>query len=138
MLCFEVWINGKKERVVGFESAEEYSVCLTAFPNLSDSVSLEMSGYASSPEVYQDELRWSGSELRLGDEILIKIVNREAGDTPIRTRHGEGEIGDADRAMICSNCGKSHLEVERMIQAERITLCGECCKSIAEFVSDET
>ncbi|MFN2513261.1 MAG: hypothetical protein ABR568_17790 [Pyrinomonadaceae bacterium] len=25
MLCFEVWINGKKERVVGFESAEEYS-----------------------------------------------------------------------------------------------------------------
>jgi hypothetical protein len=71
-----------------------------------------------------DELRWGGSELRLGDEVLIKIVNQEDGDTPIRTRYGEGQIGDADKAMICSNCGKSHLEVERMIQAERITLCG--------------
>jgi hypothetical protein len=139
MLCFEVWINGKKDRVVGFESAEEYSVCLTACPeHLPDSVSLEMSGYAPSPEVCLDELRWGGSELRLGDEVLIKIVNQEDADTPIRTKYGEGQIGDADKAMICSNCGKSHLEVERMIQAERITLCGDCSKRIAEFVSDET
>ena len=138
MLCFEVWINGKKERVVGFGSAEEYSVCLTAFPDLSDLVLLEMSGYAPSAEVCLDELRWGGSELRLGDEVLIKIVKQEDADTPTRTRYGEGQIGDADKAMICSNCGKSHLEVERMIQAERITLCGDCSKSIAEFVSDET
>jgi adenylate kinase family enzyme len=32
-----------------------------AYPeHLSDSVSLEMSGYASSPEVCLDELRWGG------------------------------------------------------------------------------
>ncbi len=139
MLCFEVWINGKKERVVGFGSVEEYSVYLTAYPELlSDSVLLEMSGYAPSREVCLDELRWCGSQLRLGDEVLIKIVNQEDADTPIRARDGEGQIGYADKAMIFSNCGKSHLEVERMIQAERITLCGDCSKTIAEFVSDET
>jgi hypothetical protein len=59
------------------------------------------------------------SELRLGDEVLIKIVNQEDADTPVRTKYGEGRIGDADKAMICSNCGRSHLEVERMIQAAR-------------------
>lgn len=139
MLCFEVWINGKKERVVGCGSAEEYSVSLTAYPeHSSDSVSLEMSGYAPSREVCLDELRWGGSELRLGDEILIKIVKTEDADTPVRTRHGEGQIGDAHQAMICSNCGKSHLEVEHMIRADRITLCGGCSKTIAEFVADET
>lgn len=139
MLCFEVWINGKKERVVGCKSAEEYGVYLSAYPNVSsDSVSMEMSGYAPSDQIYPDELRWGTAELQPDDEVLIKVVSAEAPDPATRSRYAEGQIDDPPKAIICSNCGRTNLEVEQMITAQRITLCGECCRKFADFISDES
>jgi hypothetical protein len=142
MPCFEVWINGEKEQIVGFKSAEEYGVYLSAYPDVSsDSVSLEMSGYAPNDRTYPpypDELRWGSSELHPDDEVVIRVVRAEAPDSPTRTRYAEGQIDEPPNVMICSNCGRSHLDVEQMITAQRITLCGECCRKFAEFISDET
>lgn len=137
MLCFEVWINGKRERVVGLKSAEEYGVYLSAYPNVSpDSASVEMFGYRPSNQTYADELTWGVSELQPADEVLIRVVTTDAPDPPTISRYTEGQVDDSRKAMICSNCGRSHLEVQQMITAQHIRLCGECCHKIAEFISD--
>lgn len=137
MLCFEVWINGKRIKTVGYETAEEFGVSFSAYPSLnSDSAALEMTGYASSEHLYSDELRWGLTELRTGDEVLIKLITAEDADPPLKARYAEGQASDAKQAMICSNCGKSHFEVEHMVTANRIVLCGDCCQEIVDFVKD--
>jgi hypothetical protein len=76
------------------------------------------------------------SELHPDDEVLIRVVRTETPDSATRSRYAEGEIDDPPKVMICSKCGRSHFEVEQMIRTQRITLCGECCREIAEFISD--
>jgi hypothetical protein len=138
MIGLEVLINGKKVALLGSESAEEFGVSVTAYPNLPDeTASLEMSGYAPSDQTYPDELKWGRHELHLDDEVVIRFVSTPAPDIPARSRYTQGYIGESTQGvMICSNCGRSHLEIQWMIQAERITLCGECAQKIVEFVSD--
>ncbi len=137
MISFEVWINGKIEFTVGFKGAEEFGVYLSHNPELhNDFASLEASGYAQSDAEFTDEIKWGNRSIRQGDEVIIKLVNSESPDEPSRTRQNIGLIPDAKNAMLCSNCGKTHFQIERLIRAERITLCNECVDTIIEVSRD--
>ncbi len=138
MLSFEVWINDKKEYTIGFENAEEFGVYLSCHPELQhDFASFEASGYAPSENEYPDEIKWGTKSIRIGDEVKIKIIDTENPDLPSRTAQNIGLIPETKHAMLCSNCGKTHLETKSLVRTERIALCNECVESIIDASKNE-
>ncbi len=141
MICFEIWINGIKKYTVGSEEAEEFSANLTAFPHLKPThVSLDVCGFTLRDEAYPDELRWGESYPKIGDEIIIKIIDTNNPDKPKVTRYKEGCIDNSDsqsQSMLCSCCGKSHFETDKLIRNSNIALCEDCIKMMADLINNK-
>lgn len=138
MLSFEAWINGNKEYTVGSAEAEEFGVYLSAYPELqTDFASLEAGGYISSELEFSDEIKWEAKNIKKEDEILIKVMESDSPDISSRTKQYIGLVSESPHGMLCSNCGKSHIDTQRFIRTQRITLCDECTDRIIEISKDE-
>jgi hypothetical protein len=139
MLAFEVWINGKKEYTVGFKDADEFGVYISSHPELQDdSASIEASGYALSGAEFPDEINWGSKSIKVGDEVVVKLVESENPDEPMRTKHGIGLTTGCNHAMLCSICGKSDGEIKSMIRANKIAVCNECLGALVDMSRDES
>jgi hypothetical protein len=138
VLSFEVWINGNKEYTVGSSEAEEFGVYLSIHPELqTDYASIEASGYIPSESKFSDEIKWGAKNIKQGDDIEIKVVESDNPDVPSRTQQHVGLVPESNHGMLCSNCGKSHMDIQNFVRAQRITLCDECIYAIIEAVKDE-
>ena len=140
MICFEVSINGIKKYTIGSVEADEFGINLIAAPQLKPThISAELSGFIANDKKYPHELRWGSENIKLGDEILIKIINSKSPDEPQEIRYDEGlsDTGEQFQTMLCTCCGKSHFETNQMIRSSKVSLCEECVKSFAEILENK-
>ncbi len=106
MLGFEIWKNGKKLAVAGLTDAGAISLMLTwvgkgrgastrAVNGAEiDGLDLRVGGIDSSDPASDQSVEWiEDSALRLGDDILIKLISTQQVDAPMR------------RIMACRACG---------------------------------
>lgn len=71
----------------------------------------------------EDSMQWLASNLKVGDEIVIKIVDgsRDADQIP-----------DA-----CSFCGRKSQEVESLIGGKKIAICGDCVAGFSQAITSQ-
>ena len=136
MICFEVQINGEKICKAGFDA--EFGVLssgLTWANNRhqpSGEVAMRLSlhvGGLTSPENDSGEfLTWLKQEIRVGDEVSVRVVEAIDADEPF-----ERELNDPE--LHCSFCGKSESKVSGIIDAERVCICTECVEVCNQVIA---
>ncbi|GAB5407436.1 MAG: hypothetical protein Aurels2KO_56670 [Aureliella sp.] len=138
MLCFEVKINGELSGIIGYDDALSYGVDVSSNPTLTDELALA-EGYGSSEGngEMSDQLSWFKKPLYEGDILTIEVVRSESPDAPLVSRHRIGFSDDCVDLHICSNCGKSQFEIERLVASSRVALCGECVAAICEIANEQ-
>lgn len=83
MKAFEIIINDDNICRAGLESGKgvltTHIISTTGLDNQSDSVSLNVSGLNSASN---ESLKWVTQEVKVGDEILVRIIDTEEIDQP--------------------------------------------------------
>src|SRR5579864_1020784 len=121
MICYEVYINGKKICVAGvgemgvlsgilswvkrkrYEEDEGYDETITHIEELYVSVS----GLANLGEE-STHLDWLAEDLKVGDEVTFRIVERESCDPPENSRTGMAELVEKARQEYHENLRQEH------------------------------
>ena len=140
MICFEVRINGIQKYIVGSDEAEEFTACVYAAPKLKPPhVAIDISGFIANVKEHPHELRWDDINLKVGDEINVKIIESDIPDKPKKTlyEHGVDNSDEQAHSMLCSCCGKSQSETNRILRSSNVTLCEECVVSFTEILKDK-
>ena len=127
MICFEVWLNGKKIKTIGHKDALILNADIM-FHRENKEQYLNLFSSVWRKEVEGKDLFWSTPNLSLGDEVIIKIVETDKPDFPDH-EHMEGVKlpppwgGDKNR---CSFCGKTEDGVELLFDGLEAKICNEC------------
>ena len=77
-ICFEIFVNGRPVSVAGAENVERLSAIVDYDPKPVDHVDFDVHGICTRNN--QQELwKWLRTQLRVGDEVLIRVI---ASDQP--------------------------------------------------------
>jgi len=80
MRAFDIFVNGKRQCVVGIGSDGVLSTTITYAPwGRRHEIRLHVGGLVMPG---REHVRWKQSFLRVGDEVKLKVVEREAVDKP--------------------------------------------------------
>lgn len=86
MKSFEVKVNGNIVCTAGIQSEKgvltTHIISVTGLDNQPDGISLNISGLNSA---INESLKWVAKEVRIGDEILVRIIDSEEIDQPTST-----------------------------------------------------
>ena len=120
MICFEIYINGKKTCTAGVDS--EYGVLstmltwlrrdLNEFPAESrgdiqaEELKLDVSGHKSHGKKDVENLKWISKSLSVGDDINIKIIESEKHDAPESKRRHNRRLSDGQRRKYLEKLNK--------------------------------
>ena len=74
MLCFEISINGKLEKLIGCKETDTLGLSLYNMPEISKELSvLTAEGTTPTNANYPDPLSWLKKSIKIGDEVIIKV-----------------------------------------------------------------
>ena len=97
MITFEVFINGKKVTTAGVADYGVLSAILSWVKRRQEKgeeLSLNIGGLVSN-DLQTEHLNWLQQDLKVGDEIVIKIVDAEKAD-PVASRTLKSAEADAE------------------------------------------
>ncbi len=113
MITFEISINGTP-----YAESEDLTAVTVVAELIGGRRGERVTVHGQSSE---GQLQWLDSNLSIGDEIRIRIVEAvEAAET--------WERG-------CSFCAREIPEIERMIQGPKVAICSDCTNRFAESLS---
>lgn len=138
MLCFEIWLNGKRLGVIGHKDAVALSAEVM-FHNKSDSQFLGLSAITMPEGSHVKDCTWEAPQLGTGDEVLIKLVQL---DTPMAPDH---ELLFAQRmpwpwggkVNQCSFCGAEAAEGRVLFEGHGSRICSHCIEVRHRIISGE-
>jgi len=125
MRCFEIWINGQRRCTVGLNRNGVISATATiqgwsrAGGERQHRTDVRVGGLEKIDDDHSQHLDWLTTNLAVGDEILIKLVDSDVRDEPTveptrfegcgfcgrsRTEIPEGELLGGAEANICKDC----------------------------------
>ena len=92
MKAFEIVLNGDNVCRAGLESEKgvltTHIISTIGLDNQPNSVNLNVSGLNSASN---ESLKWVTQELKMGDEILVRIIDTEEIDSPSSVSQSLGE-----------------------------------------------
>src|ERR1700679_3689372 len=84
MLCFEILINGSSVCIAGNSNDRRLSVDVYRGRNEPEP-NIFVAGDSYVENEWSERYIWGNQRLKLGDEILIKVVHADQPDLPIET-----------------------------------------------------
>jgi hypothetical protein len=84
MLCFEIEVNGETRFVVGHPEANVLSL-IASFVRVRKELELSGGAMVTHSNDETEHLSWEPHQLRLGDEVVLRVVESEAGSEPKRS-----------------------------------------------------
>lgn len=128
MLCFEVSVNDKQPITMGHKELAHMSLSLSYTPEVS---SLNLSSFGGLRKVTSpdDVVSWFDSELSVGDQVTIKIVESLKADNPVTPSSTKAE---KQRTLYCAFCGSPKTDDCRMVVSV-LCICEKCvalCQSV--------
>jgi ClpX C4-type zinc finger len=138
MLCFEVQLNGKKKLLAGYENVSELGLSIET---LEEEGFLEVNAGIWNETSPAEYLFWDSFDLKIGDEVTIKLLDSNNPDPPTRISQ-DPEVPEnaktprTQRQMLCSSCKKSFRDVDNIIKMPGVILCNECIELIKDFESE--
>lgn len=136
MLCFEIWLNGKRLGVIGHNDALTLSAEVM-FHNKNDSQFLGLSSITNPEGAEVKDCSWEAPQLGAGDEVLIKLVQ---SNTPMPPDH---ELLFAQRmpwpwggnVEQCSFCGSEAAEGLGLFEGHDARICSQCIEFRHRIIS---
>jgi ClpX C4-type zinc finger protein len=137
MICYEVWVNGKRLCTAGAEKMRSIYASLI-FPKQINRA-LFMVGVDTEPtKSLRENVFWVDRGLKLNDEIKIKIVERHTADKPKSVKSfGTKITASGKKKLSCSFCGKGEKQVPRLITGSGANVCSECVQLAVDILNDE-
>ena len=101
MIVFEVRLNGEKLAVAGAEDLASLTCDVTAIGKLGPlavkqnkdakdvAVWLSVNGVTARKDTQDEYLRWVLAELKVGDEVVVDLMESASADRPRETFHAE-------------------------------------------------
>src|SRR5579872_6555916 len=147
MLCFEVWKNGEKLSVAGVPESVVVSFLLTWVGKGPDASALaatkdhaipgldwRVGGIDSSDPTGDQNVEWiENPELRLGDELRVRLVSADRADVPSRREQHEpmSRVEGGARVIKCSFCGQmrqaeSNGWLKAGVAGANVFICARC------------
>jgi hypothetical protein len=89
MIAFEITINGKKFLVAGIDDWDSIHTNIMALRESSDDdtdfFDIKVGGLAKEVEEGKlEHVRWPATNLNVGDEVIIRIIETDNADEPIK------------------------------------------------------
>ena len=135
MLCYEIWVNGKRVCVAGAENVRGVQATLI----LRNSAALFF--VRADTEVSNslgESFTWLNREVARDDEVRINLVESETPDKPESTKFFGTKIDSEGRKLVyCSFCGQSAKEAEKMVAGFAANVCSECFKLLEESFHEQ-
>ena len=130
MKCFEVTINGEKVCTAGvgddgvlvstvqFVKRNNPDETADSQDNeISETLNIRVGGIANREADEIQHLEWLQRDLRVGDEIIIRIIEASSCDDP---------TGKEVSYLECSFCGSKQAEVSKLIAGPAVFICNKC------------
>jgi hypothetical protein len=145
MKCFEVTINGEKVCTAGIGDDGVLTSILSLVATTqtaseltpesgnetpSESLSLRVSGLASSTIGVNEAVEWLHRDLEVGDEIVIRITQAPDCDEPTSK-----EVREEVRNIECCFCGKKQAEAKTIIAGPAVYVCDECVRDCSNALA---
>src|SRR5262245_46394729 len=97
MLAFEVSVNGKTVCIAGFDDYGVLSAILTwvrrrpdvEFQPGSEELEFTVGGLISGSTNSEENLDWLKQELRVGDDVRIRVIESDRADEPAKRRRDD-------------------------------------------------
>jgi len=137
MLCFEVWVNGKKRYVAGHQRMHSIQTTVACRPNADQAHVFTSVSVRDEDDRFSDH-RWNNIPLRKGDQVAIKITDSppdEAADQVVR--YGASYYENDRQVFTCSFCGRSDNEVSHMVTHPGANVCNDCIVTLHEILEQE-
>jgi hypothetical protein len=130
MICFEVYINGQKVCLAGIGNDGVLAVMATFIASSeSQRTDFRVGGLIKVDAETQQQIEWLDRELKVGDDVTIKIVEAETYDAPMNQK---------TQYLHCSFCGKKQEEVSKLIAGPNNYICNECVVLCSQAIAEGT
>ena len=136
---FEVLVNGKLSTDATVSIADQLEINLVSLTGQEGAV-LAVTAFMPDGPKRDSYVHTKNTVLSPGDTVTISLeAVREAASTQIRGPGAESEDETStDPAMTCSFCGKTNLDVEKIVAGSNAFICNECVAMCHELVTHET
>jgi hypothetical protein len=135
---FEVHINGKRfsDATVSLEDQLEVNIVTVAGQ---DAAVLAITAFIPEASKGGNYLRTENAVLRPGDSVTITLsAVEDAAPTSVGSAEPElQEESSEGGSMTCSFCGKTQLEVGKLVAGANAFICDECIVLCQEIITDE-
>jgi len=127
MICFEIWVNGKKKVVAGQDKLKILSAEVL-YCHLPSKIYFNVTGTSWEEGVDALDIIWDMPILKLGDEVKISIVESDSPDSPTYNNVMGLKVpppkgwGDG----LCSFCGEPPKENETFAEGPGVSICYVC------------
>jgi hypothetical protein len=135
MLCLSVEVNGELSVVAGNTAAETIAASIDLYPSVGESW-LRVSGDVVKDDLPSTDAKWLGQPLKLGDAVVIRLVESDAPAAPTLTTSNPNADAADGVELVCSFCGKSHREVRKMYAGIKAMICNECVGFMNQMVEE--
>ncbi len=125
MLCLHVEVNGTEGIVAGVASAETVSASVTLYPTLGESW-VKVAGDLVEDGAAQIDASWLSKKLNVGDTVVVRLTDSTSPTRPTLSRSDPSAEPSDGVSMVCSFCGKPHMEIQRMWAGPKALICNEC------------
>jgi hypothetical protein len=118
MRAYEVFLNGKRLCVAGI-GGDGYISAYITYRSEPDGTWIDVMGLKNRKELY---VRWTRTNLRVGDEVLLKIVNRKSVDKyKIIRRHDKKRDIESMKRDVRERAKAMGLEIREKRKVKRRT-----------------
>ena len=136
---YEVQVNGKLVADATVNISDQLEINLVSLTE-QDGAVLALTAFVPGAEKRENYIHTNNTVLSPGDVVTITLA--EVHQPAATSVNGPSRTDDEDvpsgPTMTCSFCGKSQLEVGKIIAGKDVFICDECVKLCHEIVIDET
>lgn len=136
---FEVLVNGKliTDATVGI--ADQLEINLASVTG-QDGAVLAVTAFLPDAPKRDSYVHTRDTVISPGDTVTISLeAVKGAAQTQVKAPSAESEDEtSAEPAMTCSFCGKTNLDVEKIVAGANAFICNECVALCHEIVGHET
>jgi len=136
---FEIQVNGKPLADATVSIADQLEVNLASLAG-QDGAVLAVTAFMPGAPKRDGFVHTKSALVSPGDTVTIRLqeVPGEIA-TRINAQQGDGDEGSSGEGrMTCSFCGKTHLEVAKIVAGPNAFICNECVAMCHDIVAHET
>jgi hypothetical protein len=133
MRCLEFLLNGKRLVMAGGPRTRSVDSLFYYFPR-NGRGSFTVAGYADPLSTLSQRIFWADGDLKLGDEVVIKVVESENADSGQVKNEWGAEVSPEFSSQTCLFCGKEKTQVRHLIVGNAGAICDGCVTSAADGI----